>query len=169
MTCRSGMFLEWQDLTTIWMCSTNQCCSLMYLRVKHQTWTSWWMAMSTTRGITSLMTSIIGVQCTWRPFRSYRLQSNGCLLHARRAHGRTWRGRFGCSRVNFIFSTIDRSFFHQLLSVIIYACIILHNKIIMDDRGTSYNTDGYETIRVLYCSITAKHQHALLPFFNGAY
>lgn len=43
-----------------------------------------------------------------------------------------------------ILGTLSRSFFQQVLGVIMYACIVMHNIIIENECGGSYHVDDYE-------------------------
>jgi hypothetical protein len=76
------------------------------------------MATSTTRSSTSSMASTLGGWCSWRPFCSYRLRSDGCLLHAKRAH-KDMAMIFGVFKDRFHILAISCcSFLHKVLSVI---------------------------------------------------
>lgn len=111
-------------------------------------WTSWWKYTSTTRDTASLMAYTIDGQCLWRPYRSYRLQSNGCLMCDKRGHRRTWGVYFEVLKAWFhILAIIGCSFSKQVLSLIMCVCIILHSIIIEDERQGSYDINNYETIK----------------------
>lgn len=45
-------------------------------------------------------------------------------------------------------------FLHQVLNVIMRACIVLHNMIIEDEHKWSYDIDGYEIVESFDATLT---------------
>jgi hypothetical protein len=82
-----------------------------------------------------------------RPFRSHRLQSRECSLHARRGHERTRRRHLGRLMLDFIFSQLNGVLSSYMYSAWSSAYIILHNIIVKDERGGLYDTNDYKTIK----------------------